>query len=50
MQLINDQNFITDEIYDKSFQISVTIDGVSSKKLIPVLSITTGHNRWVSIR
>lgn len=35
-----------DERYDKSFQISIAIDGVGiDRKLIPVLSAETGHNR-----
>ncbi|XP_076173584.1 transmembrane protein 181 [Ptiloglossa arizonensis] len=35
-----------DERYDKSFQISIAIDGITSdRKLMPVLSSETGHNR-----
>lgn len=34
-----------DERYDKSFQISISIDGIIDHKLIPVLSSETGHNR-----
>lgn len=34
-----------DERYDKSFQISISIDGIIDHKLIPILSSETGHNR-----
>ncbi|XP_050574610.1 transmembrane protein 181 isoform X3 [Bombus affinis] len=35
-----------DERYDKSFQISISIDGITiDHKLIPVLSTEAGHNR-----
>ncbi|XP_012249416.1 transmembrane protein 181 isoform X1 [Bombus impatiens] len=35
-----------DERYDKSFQISISIDGITiDHKLIPVLSSEAGHNR-----
>ena len=35
-----------DERYDKSFQISISIDGITTDhKLIPVLSSEAGHNR-----
>lgn len=40
-------NFI-DERYDKSFQVTISIDGIAiDHKLISVLSSETGHNRYV---
>lgn len=39
--------FFTDERYDKSFQISISIDGITTDhKLVPILSSETGHNRY----
>lgn len=35
-----------DERYDKGFQVSVSIDGITAdRKLISVLSPEAGHNR-----
>lgn len=37
---------IADEKYDKGFQVSVSIDGVTAdRKLVSVLSPEAGHNR-----
>lgn len=39
-----------DERYDKSFQVSISIDGIAiDRKLVPILSSETGHNRYVYI-
>ena len=38
--------FILDERYDKSFQVSISIDGITSdRKLEPVLTGESSHNR-----
>ncbi|XP_029042905.1 transmembrane protein 181 [Osmia bicornis bicornis] len=40
-----------DERYDKSFQISISIDGITTDhKLVPILSSETGHNRTRHLR
>jgi len=46
--LIIDDNFsFVDERYDKGFQVSVSIDGITAdRKLVSVLPPEAGHNRY----
>lgn len=40
-------SFFVDERYDKGFQVSVSIDGITAdRKLVSVLPPEAGHNRY----